>query len=371
MIFKLDDFFYSSKRKYVYADYILNINNIDKEQFLKKLGIAYSSFRTEKSRNNVHNDNIDRILDTLGINKIDVLKKVELELLLKNFYYAIYYKEKDKINSYIEIINNYIKENNILKPVFIMFKIWGNISLDYPKEKIDELIDEDLKFISYFKKGYFDGSLKLIYYSLLYAFNYDIRFEEVSSLAVDNDLKWMYLVSVGSRFYFERRDNEALNYYFEALMEFKLHNNSERYMSVLANIAFSHNILKNYTMSLKIISESLEYIHSSKNSKWIKNILMHYLYSNYMLSRYNEIINFYKNEIHNFKRLNWVSAAILILSAYKISRISEISSLIEEFKDDDNISLLLKYIKDNNIEHIKKIKNVTYMENIINTFIPN
>ena len=102
MIFKLDDYFNSTKRKYVFVDCMMSLKNESKTKFLESFDIWYSTFRVEKSREHVRNNKVDKILDYYNVNTLNIKDKEKYEIVINEMYYAIYFMEVDRIKHNID-----------------------------------------------------------------------------------------------------------------------------------------------------------------------------------------------------------------------------------------------------------------------------
>lgn len=366
MIFKLDKYYKSTRQKYVFIDSVMNINKEDKAKFLKSFGISYDSFRVEKSRNKVNNDNAERLLEYYGFLSVSPVKKGKYEKCINNMYYAIYFREQDNIHKCIEELNACIADNNCLKPVFILFKIYGIMNTEISIEKIRNLINNDLNYILFFRKNYFIDEFELIYESILVSFKYETDLTKLSNLSLQYPaLKWIYLFALGSLYYMKGQDQEAYRCYKRLEEEFEATRNSERLMIIHSNMCFIHNALEEYATSIDLAKKSIEYIYSSKQSIWVSNILMHYVFSNFMLSRYKIIIDFYTEEIFNVSRLNWITASICILASFLNKELNKAHKIIELFRNNEYVAIVLEYINTGNLFLLYELKQTPYIVKII------
>ena len=366
MIFKLDKYYSLTKYKYVYADVLMNIQTIDKVSFLENFKIDYDVFRVEKSRNKVNNSNVDKLFDYFGVNPILTSNKSKYEKCINNMYYAIYFREANNIHNYIEELNIYIVENNYLKPLFILFKIYGNMNLDGTYDEIHSKVREDLKYIVNFKKNYFIDEFEMIYEAILIGLRYETNIKKIANLGLKYPkLNWIHLFTKGSILYMAGQDNDAYRCYKVLEKEFESTRNIERLMIIHSNMCFIHNSLGDYQESINLSKKTIEYIYSSKRSIWVDNILMHYLFSNFMLDRYDDIINLYSEEIFDLSRLNWLTASICILASFLNNELAKADSIINIFKNDEYVNVVLEYLKTNNRLLLLKLKQTPYIVKII------
>ena len=367
MMFKLDDYFNKTRMKYIVADWLMNNATIkDKTKFLSNFGISYNTFRVEKSRDRVKNDNADRILEYFGFNELDNSKKLIYEKTINKMYYGVYFREYEKIKEYILLLDEFIAENNYLKPLFVLFKIFGKMNIGIDINEINELTLLDVEYINHFKKNYFINEYKMIFEAINHTIKREDNINKLSSLVQDYpELKWLYLSFVGSIHYMNENDHDALRIYRELVSILKLHKNSERLMIAYVNMCFSINRLKSYNECIELTKDCLSNIYSSKNGIWIKNLLMHYLFASYMIERYDDVVECYSNILFKIEKLNWVSASICVLSAFKLNKLDGVQFIIDNFKEDENFKLIMKYIQTNDKSNLTNLKQTPMIMDIV------
>ena len=92
---------------------------------------------------------------------------------------------------------------------------------------------------------------------------------------------------------------------------------------------------------------------------------MHYLFSNYMIERYDDIVDCYSNILFKFEKLNWVSASICVLSAFKLNKLNGAQFIIDNFKEDENFKLIMKYIQTNDKSNLTNLKQTPMIMDIV------
>ena len=125
------------------------------------------------------------------------------------------------------------------------------------------------------------------------------------------------------------------------------------------------NKLKRFSKCIEVTEKCLPIIYSGRKSVWIDNVLLHYIYANYAIEKYDTIVNMFTTPIFNSDRFFWVTAFICILAANKINQINRAQFIIDKFKDDTNINLLLRYINEKNIKILYDVKMLSYIPDII------
>lgn len=94
-------------------------------------------------------------------------------------------------------------------------------------------------------------------------------------------------------------------------------------------------------------------------------MLLHYIYANYAIDRNDEIVNMFTSPIFNSDKFLGVTAFICILAANKTNQMSKVQFIIDKFKDDENIKLVLNYIEKNDIKVLYDVKRLSYIPDII------
>jgi hypothetical protein len=253
-----------------------------------------------------------------------------------------------------------------LKPLFILFKIYGNLYLTDGINNIKILIENDIQYICNFKKDYFVNEYEMIFESIKYSVYGINNLINLNKLSTEYPpLKWIYLSALGTSYYFKAEDEKVISVYEELAEEYRFHNNNARLMQAYSNICFSYNKLKRFSKCIEFTQRCLPAIYSKQNYIAIDNILMHYVYANYVIEKYDEIVKVITNPLFDLKRVNTVTAFICILAAYKINLQTKVQFIIEAFKEDDNILHLLEYLKTNSIKYLYNIKQWSYISDII------
>jgi len=367
MIFKLDVYYNFTRRKYVFVDYLMDINEVkNKEELLLKFDIWYNTFRVEKSRERVKNNKIERVLTYYNVEPLLIGSKYKYEKCINELYYAIYFKEIDRIKACINVVNECIEDNNYLKPLFTMFRIYAHMNIGNDINEIYEMVSDDLKYIMKFKKNYFINEYEIIFESIKHGLYKVDNLLKLNRLANEyKSLKWIYLSAAGTTYYFKEEDEKVISIYEELVEDFTFHNNTERLMIAYSNICYSYNKLRRFSKCIEVTEKCLPIIYSGRKSVWIDNVLLHYIYANYAIEKYDTIVNMFTTPIFNSDRFFWVTAFICILAANKINQINRAQFIIDKFKDDANINLLLRYINEKNIKILYDVKMLSYIPDII------
>lgn len=362
----LDKYFRQTQKYYYFFDALFNKEEETKGKIFKSLGISDSSYRTERLKPNVKNENKNILLDYFKYNKLTSKdKQEEYEICLSKIYYCIYYIQKNELDKLNIQLESMINKHTYLKPLLTLFKVFIAMNYDKPMDIMKANLKEELEYLWLFKNNYFTDEIKLIYKCIMYYYQYDVEINELDNMAMDYpNLLWLYYNVRGSRYYLDKKYTDALVYYQGALDEYTKSFNVERSLRTINNIAYMYNTMGKYLFSLNKSTKAVDYIYSYKNDTWTKYITMHYLYSNYMLKRYEEIISFYQVIVFEPKTLISVSAVICILAAYKENCMDTVNIIKEEFKNDRNVKIILNYIATKNKEILDNLEPTPYLVRI-------
>ena len=297
--FNLDYYFKRTNVYYALFDGLFNSLEKDKLTILEELGIGSSSYRNQRATANVSNkSNILLLLDFFGYEMNNSLEKQEkYEILLTKIDYSCYYKQLNKIETLLKELEPELSKNTPMKPLLCLFRAFLISNLEYQYSIAKEILDSDLKYLSYFyNKNYFVNEFEFIYLILMNY--YDVFTFSIDTLTDNLSLKypkylWLYYFTKASKAYKNKNDAVALVNYELAANEFRKNNNFERFLMAVTNASGIYNILGEYTSCLNLCSPCVEYIFCTDgNLLRCKKILMHYLFANLMLKRYKEIIDF-------------------------------------------------------------------------------
>ena len=341
----------------------------NKQDILNRLNIIDSSYRTQRNKEKTTKNNVLTLLEYFKYNDVNAEEKLNLEILLSQIYYFCYYKQKGKLLDKLELLNIEINKHNVLKPILILFRVLINMNLEYDTIKLNNIVDEDIKYLKiFFNKKYFIDELEFLYLIVLY--NFDYYDEEVLN-KLDNlsllykRLSWLYFFVKGSKAYINKENVSALTNFTYLLEEFKNKNNLERYFMVVNNISCLYNLLGEYHLSHNISSEAIEYVFSDiKKDNRLQNILMHYVFSNLMLGRYDEIIEFINIIIFDKSYLNPLSTVICLIAVAKLNKLDQYSYLLSMNFDNENYKIIVDYFKNKDKTVLNKLTKYPYYKKI-------
>lgn len=362
-VFNLEKYFHQTQFYYHFFDGLFALRCENKQLILNSLGIIPSSYRTQRAKEITNKSSIDKLLSYFGYDDVFECQKLEDEIFLSQIYYCCYYKQNTRLKGYLEIINQKIERNNVLKPIFSLFKILIVLTLEYKEQEMLDMICNDLEYIKlFYNKKYFKDDYEYLYLVILYRLDIINSEYELDELSLKyKKLSWLYYFIKGSKAYMKEEDNKALLNYQHVLSEFRITNNLERYFIAANNVAYLYNILGEYSLSYLLTSEVIEYVFSNiENKNRATNILMHYLFSNFMLGRYERIIEFVNIIIFDYNILNPLTAAICLIAASKIDCLDRVKGILELEYDDFNYNVVKEYIIVKDINILRKLQNYPY-----------
>lgn len=366
LIFSLDDYFLFTKKYYLFFDNLFRIKKENKKDILKELGIGGSSYRNDKLKPIVKNNTKSLLIKYFEYEEVNIDYKEKYEKCISKIYYTSYYKKVDELESLLEELETYINHNNYLKPLFVLFKVFGIINFNKRLSSMKKELKSELEYLSLFNNDYFMDKYKLIYLSILYYFNYKTDLVLLDNLSLKHkDVNWIAYNIRASYNYVKENDYEALIFYQKALDNYKASINIERTLITISNISYIYNNLKKYDISYDLTSSIIGYVCSSRNEKWIKDLALHYLYSLFQLGNYKEIMEFYNLLIFDIKMLKSVSAIICILASYYCNQYEKAEGIINEFKNDLNVKTICDYLDKKDSDILLNIESTPYLYEIV------
>ena len=346
-IFSLEEYFERTPKYYHFFDGLFVYEKKLKKDVLKEIDVYENSYRVERTRPLVNNANKKLILDYFKYNDVDHESRLKYEICISKIYYCSYYFKLDTLKELLLEIDTYIEENNFLKPLFVLFKVFGTIPFYNDIEEVKGIFTEEINYLkSFIRTKYFSEELAYLYKVVLLHFEVHknmLELDEYSNMY--RELRWFDYTIRANYYYFKEKDFDSLMYYNAALEEFKEAYNVERQLRTINNIASAYNQLGKYQLSINVTEKVIKYAFSQEVSFWIKSIAMHYLFSNLMLRRYKEVLEFYNVIVLDEKFLNQVSVIIILVSAFKLDKIDMLSGLIDRNKHHKNVKLFLSVIE--------------------------
>ena len=371
-IFSLEDYFERTQKYYYFFDGMMTYEKKLKKDVLKEVDVYENSYRVERLRPLVKNANKKLLLDYFKYNATDPNSRLKYEICISKIYYCSYFLKLDILKELLLELELYIAENNYLKPLFILFKVFGTIPFYNDMEEVKGIFENEIKYLkAIIKTKYFTGELAYLYKVVLLHFDVDVNILELDEYSnIFRELRWFDYTIRANYYYFKDKDFDSLMYFNASLDEFNKAYNVERQLRSISNIGLAYNMLDKYQLSINVTEKVIKYAFSQEVSIWIRAIAMHYLFSNYMLRRYDEVLEFYNVIVLNENFLNQVSIIIIIVSAFKLGKMDLVSGLIERNKHLNNVRLFLtalERVELNEVVDLLNIEPVPYLIKIGST----
>ena len=357
-IFSLNEYFENTQKYYYFFDGMVTYINKTKKEVLKEVDIYESSYRSDRLKPKVRNNNKNILLNYFKYKDVDKHSQLKYEVCISKIYYCSYYLKLDVLEELLKELDTYIEENNYLKPLFILFKIFGKMTFSDQYNEKKEIFKKEIDYLKAFMKtNYFTNELAYLYSIIMLLFKVEEDTHKLDEFSnTFKELNWYDYTIRGNYYFVKQKDYDSLMYYTAALKEFNKSYNMERILLTTNNIALAYNLLEKYQLSLDETEKVIKYTFSQKYSRLIRSIAMHYIFSNYMLKRYEEVLNFYNVIVLNEEFLHETSIVAIILSAYKLKKMNQITKLIEKNKEAKDVQIILKAI-----ESIEKTKSADFL----------
>lgn len=360
---------YYNNKKYLYYlfDYLINetksLHKITKNEFLKSVGISYSSYRREKNSKVANIRTIEILENYYGINKLDFESKNNYELILMRIYYNSYYKNDTSFEKYLEKINYFIECNNSLKPIFLLFKLLGYLNLNYSFDKLINELSQDINYLKNISSDYFYDQYEVIYLSIMEYFNCDIDEERLNSLLeIYPEVKWLTYTLKASKNYINKDFSSSLEFLQKALIIYKKDNNIIRTNVCISNIAALYNNTENYLKNILFLRDILKYAYCDENSIWLSNILQHYIHALFMSDRLTDIIELLTSSSVDITKLKSLSMVEILLASNKKHNDLCIK-LVKIWNNDSNVNAIINYINTKDKAYFYKLeKTVSFFQ---------
>ena len=146
-----------SKQYFQLFDILLKDLNINKEAFLKEIGISPSSYRKARTvEQNIGDKIIEQLCRALGYKKATLSYIEDLEKFINKVYFDMYYKIYKSYYDDLDRVNQLLDENSILFPVLKLLKMFliANSQVDAGRviKENKSLFEEIKQYIFFFNE---------------------------------------------------------------------------------------------------------------------------------------------------------------------------------------------------------------------------
>lgn len=325
--FKLDEYFEKTKKHYLFFDGIFVKRKIKKAETLDLLDIPGSTYRTNKAKELTRNKStIEVLMNYFEISNLQKDKQIYYERVISTIFSDYYYKNEDKFNDHIKLLDECIGENTILTPVFVLFKLYlitSNYTLS--KERLNILVEDLMKDLVYFE-AFFTEELRVIYkLLLLFVDEKNSKTKIIELVNLCNTYKFIegvlhfYLTSY---YFFQNEYARAIIHGKKAEAILEKESNFNRLIAIRINLCSLYNHLEEYESTIKISSQL--FIYFSNNPKYdslSKFVKTHYMIAMANTNNFGDIINYTERNIHTIT-FKYIDICLLILSYYVVDKLN-------------------------------------------------
>lgn len=319
--FNLDDYYKITNRYYYFFDGMFKINNDSKEIMLESLGVAPSTYRTNRKSEKIKNDKHLILLDYFHVSN-NLFDKEIYEATLSELYLCVYYKKYDDVENNLLKLDEYINQNNYLKPLFVLFKAMIKL-FDRNNNFLQRTLDsftEEIEFLQNFPIEYFSNEFKDLYNIIFYVMNYYKK--QNLNIYTNKDfgfLNWMYYQLRGAMSFYYENYYETLYYYEKANdIYIKQYNVLRHYINII-NISHIYNVLGQSQKAYDTIMPMIEFSnYNSLGDLNDGNAYINYFMTLFLLGKYEEIFKLYDDPDFNDNRQSRYSDLILLIISKKM-----------------------------------------------------
>lgn len=273
-LISLDNYFNSTRYYFYFFDSLFKIKNRTKKEILELLNIPDSTYRTNRLMNFVKNDNISILLNFFRYNKPKHSKEA-YEDCLNNILNYLYYYNEEELDKETMRLDGFIRENNYLKPIFILIKILEKIITKKPCN------EEDLNYLAIFNVDYFDNGIKLLRCTTLKYFSLSNNLEMVSLEYFNNpNLKWFCSYVLADFELKNKRSYNAVFFFNQCLLSAKDDFNIDRAFEAIDYIVDIYISCQKYEACILFLEQYINKMRFINNK-----------YTNKIIARYCKLIN--------------------------------------------------------------------------------
>lgn len=363
-MFKIDLAIYKESKQYFQLfDILLKDLDINKEAFLKEIGISPSSYRKARTiEQNIGDKIIEQLCRALGYKKATIEYIQELESFINKVYFDMYYKIYKSYNEDLERVNRLLDDKPILFPILKLIKIFllANSQVDAGK-----VIKENGDFFEEIKKYAFfynDDLLELVdVLSLLFESTIS---EKIMMKSYKNSLAYF---SLSSRLCADKRYVESLFVGKKAEEVLVREKNYKRLLFLNVKMMHCLNSIHSYEDCYDLASMQLLTLQSFVNTDYeynatVKNLSVCCL----PLKKFEYIINILENKEH----ITMTELCCLLVSIFCTNK-EKYNTKLEDYKvllkgnDLLTIEALDNYLNLKDKSELKRLETGNIMNNLI------
>lgn len=340
--FDLEEYLYNHKYLFSYVKAYLKKNNILKSDFVKKLQMSYSNYcQLEGKNSHLKDEHVNNICREMNINRIDSSKLNEYSSTISRIYTKIYFKKNDDIDIEIKHLDDYILDNNILAPVFELFKLIINIIFDNNSIKRQrELYYQKYQELKCFE-DVFSDAIETVFIMIACKMepSSKIDFNRIE-IAVTRftPIKALVYHFIGSMYYYEQNYSKALLYELAVQKDFQNNYNPVRLIDSTNCLLCIYNATGEYLLVYDTIKPLIGYIfYGSTSPREITSLKYNFYYSLFFMKMDDELMKYIKGD-----KLDNVGITFLIFKYAMARDMSKLSNLSKYINDEnfDNYAIL-------------------------------
>jgi hypothetical protein len=302
-----------------------------KEAILNDLKIVYSTYRKCKHKEQEAGvEIVKRLNEYFNINALDYDRINYYERLLSRTIEKIYYRDKSVYLIEVKELEECINENNVLKTVFQLFKLYINMT-DVTKNRsyIVDYLKQDYLNIKKYKDVLSNEILAI--YNLVETFYEPLENINLNQIDIVCDeypyIKGLLYPILSTKYYVVENYDRSLIYALKAKEVYERECNINRLLTIKCNISNLYLILEKYYNALNNIKESASmYYLFQQEDPMFSNFKSIYYSSLYFNNKIDEIIY----SINRCKVLQNVDYLFRIICNVKKGKYESIKSIKEE-----------------------------------------
>lgn len=373
--FSLTNYFKITNRYYFFFDGMFKSMKEPKEKIMNSLCIPTSTYRVNRKSDKIKNLHHIDILKYFNVSN-DFKYSDDYEKTINSIFSCVYYKRSsEEIEKLSLKLEQYILENNYLKPIFILFRVLIQINSGFTYWEILNNIKADIEYLKNFPEKYFDDNYRVLY-KLVLMFSGDNNYKCIDlDMNLQNTyLSWAYYQIKGTLAYANMKYADAILYY-QKTIKFLLNDyNVARIITCQKNICAIYNRMGSYSESLEISRSLVEFsVYQTNDIETQKQIIMHYLMSLLMMDLYDRILYFFDNYTGRIESLTDISIIVGIIASreMKVNVDSINKNIIDNIENKKYASYILNYFYKNiKIEGkiIEELSNIYYLNQIVEKY---
>ena len=339
-------------------DVIMKNNSLNKDNFLDSKKITSSSYRrASKSEQKIGENIIKKLSKVFKLKMIDSKGIDELEELLNEIYYDMYYKIYENYDNYLNRIEELLNKNLLIYPILNLFKLFliANAN-NSPKDIISQnyCLYEDTISFSSFLENVFSDVVDLVKLS----YTQDLTDDLISK---KYNLGLHYFV-IASKLWISGNNTGSLYYCAKAKDLFVQEENYIRIIYVNLTIMSNYNMICNFSECNQLANKQLLILKNIRNNGIeYQTTLKHLMLSLLGLKQYEDVLSLLENK----QTYNITELCYLLISKFKTNKeeyFRYFNNEIDLNELNEKCRLIVKYL---NSYLVKREKRALYeLENL-------